>query len=535
MPAFLVLLSLSACQRTEPAELLFVDGTVHVDRTTTATAMAVRGGVVVGLDDAALDLEGKDTTRVSLGGGHVFPGWHDAHVHLLAGNFALQRLMLLGVSSMEAMAGEVADYAAENPDEPWIVGYGWLGETIDDPSGAPIDAVVSDRPVLLISSSGHAAIVNRKALELAGIDASTPDPEDGEIARDPETGEPTGYLLEGAIALVSDVVVAAYDDAAMGEGLADRLEVFSESGLTGVSEILAVPGISLVRPQLYADLEARGELPLRVTWYVPIFDADDVAGAVAVRDAHEDGTLVRFGGGKVWVDGSMGTVEAWTSEPYEGTTDDYGTHYFDEAALVAIVGEAEDVGLSIRFHANGDAAIAAVLDALEAVSAERGGLGQRYTIEHAVLADADDMARMAQLGIPASVQPAHYLPASLGDTADALGERFDDAYAFGVLADAGVTLAMGTDWPVWPEQSPLITAMNAVNRDEDDALTAIEALHAYAEGGGAVIAREDELGRLDVGYLADFVVLGADPAAVAATELPDVPIEQVWVGGVRVR
>jgi predicted amidohydrolase YtcJ len=538
---FSSVLLLAACKHTEPADVLFTNGVVHLritdaevaDLPVVTTALAVRGGVVAAIEDEALALEGPDTVKVDLGGGHVYPGFHDAHVHMLAGNFALNRLLLLGTPSMQSMANQVEDYAAGAPDEPWIVGYGWLSDTIDDPSGVPITAVLPDRPALLMNQSGHEAIINQAAMDAAGIDRNTPDPPGGTIARD-ENGDPTGFLVEAAVSLVSDLVLAAYDDATLSQGLVDRLRVFSSSGLTGMSEILAVPGFDIGRPWIYSDLEASGELPMRVTFYMPIFAMSDFDDIDEVRTQY-DGDLVRFGGAKVWVDGSMGSGQAWVKEPYEGSTDDYGSHYWDTAGLTQVIAEAEARQVPLKMHVNGDAAIDTALDAMEAVATQNGGLEQRYAFEHVVLPSDSDFARMQALGVVASIQPTHYVAARLGDTAQALGERFDSAYDFRGLVDAGIPVALGTDWPVWPAQQPLLVAWNGVtSRDEGQSLSLAEALVGYAEGGARAINREDELGRLEPGYVADLVVFAADPLAVPIDDVPDVAIQQVWVGGRKV-
>lgn len=520
---------LIGCGPRDAADDLFTNVNLRVDGETTADAFAVRDGVVVGLDEEATDRAGRDTEQHDLGGATVVPGFQDAHVHLLAGAFAMERLLLLGTPSMNAMAESVERYAAEAPEEPWIVGYGWLSEQIEDPDKAPIDAVAPDRPVLLVSNSGHDAIVNSAGLAAAGIGMDTPDPQGGVIVRDPETGEPTGLLKETAVSLVSDAVLSAYDDAALSAALPGRLDEFSVSGITGVHEVLAVPGIDIGRPWIYADLEAAGELPLRVTWYGAVFSVEDL-GAWQEAAAEYEGELVRFGGGKVWVDGSMGSAEAWVEEPF--ASGGVGSHYFEPDQLNAIVAEAEARGIPLKMHVNGDAAIDAALDALEAAAP----LTRQHVLEHVVLPDADDYARMQVLGVVASVQPTHYVGARFGETAEELGERFDHAYPFRALVDGGIPIAMGTDWPVWPSQQPLLVSWSAVTGQADgNALTVAEALGGYSQGSATALGRQDELGRLDVGFLADFVVLGEDPFAVPVDGLPDVTVDQVWVNGRQVR
>ena len=528
-----VLVLLMACKADPPADLVLTGGTVHLDVESSTDALAIRGGVVVATGADALELVGKETESHDLGGAHVYPGFHDAHVHLLAGSFALDRLLLLGSPSMTSMANAVADYAPEHPEEPWVVGYGWLSENIAAPDGRPISAVLPDRPALLVSNSGHEAIVNAKALEIAGIDASTPNPPGGTIGRDPDTGELTGWLAETAVSLVSPVVLEAYDDALLSAALPAQMEQFSRAGITGVSEILAVPGMPIGRPWIYRDLEDRGELPLRVTYYMPIFKLDDVATVAAERGDY-DGNLVRFGGGKVWVDGSMGSAEAWLEEPYVDSTS-VGSAYWTTEDLTAVVDAAEAEGMPLKLHVNGDAAIDATLDAFEAVATSRGGLTQTHVLEHCVLPDDDDIARIVALGMVVSVQPTHYVAAMFGDTADALGDRFDHAYDYERLRAGGIPLANGTDWPVWPSAQPFVVAWNGANSEAPHDLPVIDGIRAYTEGGGRAVSRPDELGRLDVGYLADFIVLGSDPLTVPLDSVPDTEIREVWVNGARVR
>ncbi len=507
-----MILLLLAC--TEPADLI-LRGEIWTGSEWT-DAIAVTDGVVVAVGD-----EVKRGDREEELPGPAYPGFMDGHTHTLAGSFAMDRLLLLGTPSMQAMVNSVEDYAAEAPEEPWIVGYGWLPDVVGEPDGRLLDEVVSDRPVLLVDNSGHSAVVNSKALEIAGITVDTPDPPGGIIGRD-EDGELTGYLLEAALSLVSERALQDYDDELLASALDETLDDFARSGLTGVTEIMAVPGFDLSRPWIYTDRD----LPLRVVVYLPIFELDDVASADELRGTFES-EMVRFGGGKLWVDGSMGTGSAWVSEPYDDDPEDYGSHYFDVEELTDIVREAEERNIHLKLHSNGDAAISAVLDAMEAVKAERGSL-QRHTLEHAVLLAEGDLERIVALDLPVSVQPSHYLGASLGDTADRLGDRFAQCYDHRGLVDAGVTLALGTDWPVWPEPSPLLSAWSAGRRDPGG-LSVDETLWSYTEGTAQSMGQSD-LGRLEPGYQADLVVLNA---RLDEGELNEIRVLQTWVGGER--
>lgn len=518
-----------ACNAPEPADVVFTGGTIVLSADAQTDALAIAGGVVVATGADALAAIGEGTREVDLAGQTLIPGMMDSHTHLLAGSFALERLLLLGVGSMDSIVERVANYAPTVPDEPWIIGYGWLPEQVTDPDGRLLDAAESSRPVMLIDNSGHTCIVNSEALRRAGITAETPDPPGGEIVHDPETGAPTGWLREAALSLVSEVALADYDDARLASGLLDAIDTFVDSGLTGVGEIMALPGFNLARPWIYRDLEAAGELRMRVVFYAPVFTVDDVDAAAEMAGEY-DGALVRFGGGKVWVDGSMGSAEAWVSEPMEGTTDDFGLHYFDAAALTEILTRAEALGVPMKLHANGDAAVRAAIDAFESVAAANGGLAQQHSLEHVVLVAMGDAERLANLGVVASVQPSHVAAAALGDTAESWGEeRFDRAYDHQGLLDAGIPLAMGTDWPVWPAPSPILSIQTAATRAEG-ALDISDSLRAYTEGSARSLGLT-ELGTLDVGKAADLVLLDANPLEIAPSELVDLRVRSVWVAG----
>jgi predicted amidohydrolase YtcJ len=533
-------LLLLACGDTEPAPVVPADlvvsgGRIHLTVAETTDAIAIIDGMVVSSGAAALAQVGANTVRVELDGAVVYPGFTDSHVHLLAGSFVLDRLLLLGTSSMDRILSSVENYASNAPDEPWVVGYGWMAELVEDPSGVALDAVVSDRPVLLVDNSGHAALVNTVAMERAGIDDDTPDPDGGTIVRDAD-GHATGLLLEEALGLVSGPALADYDDATLASGLARALDDFSASGITSISEIVASPGFDLTRPWIYADMDEAGELPLRINYFVPLFYAEGgVDNAVSGRGEAET-DRVRFAGAKIWVDGSMGTGLAWTSEPMEGTDDHYGSHYFDALELTDVVEEAEEAGLALKLHVNGDAAVGAALDAFEAVAARRGGLQQPHVLDHVVLISSADVTRMAELGLPASIQPSHSIASSLGNVADAWGEdRMERSYDAASFAAAGVPLALGTDWPVWPTPDPLVQVWAAVTHLEGKGLTVEEAMEAVTAGGALAAGCENRLGKLLPGFHADFVILDQDPLDMEPESIPEVDIQAVYVGGDQVR
>lgn len=526
----IALLLLACTPEKEPllADLRF-EGQLYVTATEQTDAIAVRDGIVVATGAEARAAVVSEVVELS---GVAVPGFHDAHTHLMPGSFVLSRLVMVGTGSMDTIVSKVGQYAAENPDEPWIVGYGWVYNLLDDLDARRLNEAVSDRPVLVADGAGHNALVNSVALAMAGITADTPDPEGGEIVRDPKTGEPTGLLRETALSLVSEVALSEYGDADFVVGMQDPLEQMSEAGLTSITDIMASPGFDVTFPWIYQQLDEAGELPLRVHYIVPVFELSMVADAAALGVQY-DSDRVRLAGIKVWVDGSSSSAEGWMSEPLQGTTDNYGSAYFTIEQLIEIADAAEAAGLPMHLHAIGDAAVAASLEALEVVASQRGGLTQQHTLEHVVLIQPEDRVRMAELGVVASLQPAHALVAGLGNAPDAWGEeRFEQAYDLRSLEDAGVPLALGTDWPVWPTLSAPVNLWAATSLDEH-ALTVTEALSAYTAGSGRSAGLPAELGCLLPGCLADLTVLSEDPIEAGVDGLPDVEVERVYVGGER--
>jgi len=512
-----ILFSCTTTEKLQEADLLLYNAHFRIDENTIATQMIVDNGIVLALDDDCDQYTAKNSRDMQQE--IILPGFHDAHTHLLAGSFVMERLLLVGVGTQSNINQKVDTYAQENPEEPWIIGFGWVFSQLSNPSGVVLDEFVPDRPVAIFDSSGHNLLVNSKTLALAGIDANTADPEGGHIVRD-ELGNPTGLIQESAIELISPIMLSAYNNNDFLEPLKKELQNFSDLGISSISEILAVPGVSLVRPELYAQIDDEEGLPLRVDYYMPIFSLSDLDDISSYE--HFDRKRLRFAGLKVWVDGSTSSASSWSLEPSVLDENDFGAHFFTEQDLAVIISTAEQENHTIKFHTNGDAAVQAVLNA---IANHEGIIQQNYILEHAVLLDPTDYMRMYELGICASIQPGIASLGRFSDQADAWGEeRIAHAWDFGSFEENDITVILGTDWPVWPNIDPVVNAWTA-SVGLSKPLSPQTTLQGYTNNVSSCTG--NPIACLHVGCKADLSIFSADPYETPAEEWTDLEIIRV--------
>jgi len=526
---------------SQTADLILKNGAVFTmdANRSQVTAVAVKDGkiVFVGGDTGAEALRGSSTRVVDLQGQMVLPGLHDSHVHLTEGGLALLQCDLTGLTTVQQVLDKVASYAAEHPALAWIVGGGWA-LTLFPPEGPThqrLDAVVPDRPVLLYGDDGHSAWLNAEALRLSGITKDTADPPNGRIERD-AAGEPTGTLRESAL----DLPIAAAPPISRQEyadGLRVGLRLAAELGITSIFEANATPGVL----QSYQDLDAGGELTLRVLAALatkPLEGPEQVAALIQARErAH--GRRLRANAAKIFVDGVIEAQTAGLLEPYVGSSDS-GSLNFTPQALNALVQALDDAGFTVHFHAIGDRAVRVALDSVEAL----GGTDLRPSIAHVELTDPADLPRIAQLGGVANIQPRWAIEdEDIKElTEPVIGpERAKRLYTFGSMRDAGALLAGGSDWPV-SGLSPLEGIQVAITRRALNAgpgeawlpeqlLTLQEALEAYTINGAYALLQEDVTGSLEVGKLADMVVLERNLFEVPPSQISQVRVLRTFVEG----
>jgi predicted amidohydrolase YtcJ len=519
-------------------------------------AVAVLGDRIVAVGEAGDrdlgDLIGPRTEVVDLSGRALLPGFQDAHVHPSWAGVTLMGCSLIGSASLGDALARISAYAAQRDEKEWIVGSGWRMDWFErgTPSRELLDQLGGGRPVYLTNRDGHGAWVSSRALEIAGIDAATPDPPDGRIERDAD-GSPQGTLHEGAATLVGRHLPAlTLDDRLRGLLLAQ--EHLHARGITAWQDAIIGDYLGSGDPlPVYLAAARAGTLTARVQgalWWDRGRDGGQLPEILARR---EEGQAGRFRANtvKIMQDGVAESFTAGMIDPYLDMcgcqTANRGLSHVDAAALRDYVTMLDAHGFQVHLHAIGDRAVRESLDALEAALAANGANDNRHHIAHLQVMHPNDIPRFAALGVTANVQALWAAHEAQMDTLTIpfIGpERAARQYLFGDLLRSGARLAGGSDWAV-SSANPLRAVQVAVMRTlpgtgaepllPGQSLSIGEALAAYT-AGSAYVNHLDDTGAVEVGKLADLVVLDRDPFAGPPDEIASASVDLTYVGGERV-
>jgi len=538
LSGFLLVLASCAGDGTEPADTVLRGGVVWtgVEGAPVAEAVAVRDGRVAAVGSAAevAGLEGPGTRVVELEGRFVMPGFVDSHTHFISGGFQLSSVNLRDAATPEEFARRIGAFARSVEPGTWITGGDWDHELWGGelPRKEWVDSLTPDNPVFVSRLDGHMALANSLALEAGGVTSSTEAPAGGEIVRGAD-GEPTGVLKDEAMGLVSRAMPER-----SAEELDRALDAAAEHAVSlGVTQVHDMGSWNSLRT--YRRARDEGRLPLRVYSVVPIRSWERLRDHVA-SEGRGDGRLW-WGGLKGFVDGSLGSTTAWFYEPYVDEPGTRGLLTTDTASLRRWIGAADAAGLHVMVHAIGDRANDWLLDVYREVARSNGDRDRRFRIEHAQHLSEDAFSRFRELGVVASMQPYHAIDDGRWARKRIGPERIRTTYAFRSLLDAGAALAFGSDWTVAP-LDPLLGVYAAVTRRTTDGanpdgwvpsekISVEEALRAYTSGAARSAFREDDLGTLEEGKLADLVVLSGNPLEVDPTTIPELDVELTMVDG----
>jgi len=543
------ILVLIACgDAPEPADLVITGGRiVTMDPSMPeAEAIAARGQKVVAVGSAAeiARLIGDGTELIELNGALAVPGLIEGHGHFTGLGRSRMILDLTGVEDFEEIVEMVASAVSEVGPGEWILGRGWHQEkwsSTPSPnvSGLPYHHALSEvapaNPVFLTHASGHAAMVNAAALELAGIGDDTPDPAGGEIVRDAD-GRAIGVLRETAEDLVGAHLDSEPDEATLRKVIELASQECLAKGITSFQDA----GSTFALVELLKTMAENGELDLRL-WVMLSEDNESLAaGLPGYRVFREGDDFLTVGGIKRWIDGALGSHGAWLLEPYTDLPTSTGLNIVTPDEMRETARLALDHRLQLCSHAIGDRANRVTLDvyeeAYETVPEPRD---LRWRVEHAQHLHPDDIARFAEIGVVAAMQPIHctsdgpWVPVRLGEERSRTG-----AYVWRDLLESGAVIASGTDVPVEPVD-PIPSFHAAVTRRmadgtafyPDQVMTRLEALYARTLGAAYAAFEEDVKGSLEVGKLADVTVISRDILTVPVDEILEAEVLYTVVGG----
>ncbi len=496
--------------------------------------LVITGAQIWGRGQGDIGIRGRHLVEPEVGPGTevieaadmtVVPGFQDAHVHTPFAGLNRLRVWLNDADTREDYLRIIADHARTHPGTGWITGGGWSMPQF--PGGTPrkedLDAIVPDRPVFLFNRDVHGAWLNSRALSAAGITADTPDPTDGRIERDPETGEPSGTLHEGAAYWVNEHIVPPPSQTEWEEAILNGQAHLHSLGITGWQDAWVTPATQAA----YRSLSETGRLTGRVVgalWWDRHRGLDQVEELVARRELAAPGfhpTTV-----KIMIDGVLENYTGALLEPYcdgcGGHTDNTGLAFIDPELLAAAVTRLDAAGFQVHMHAIGDRAVRMALDAVTAARAHNGMNDHRHHIAHLQLVHPDDLPRFAQLGVTANCQM--YWASNDAQmeelTIPYLGaQRAQLQYPFGSLARAGARLAMGSDWSV-STANPLTqievgaTRIDPSTPDEPaflpgERITVSAGIDAFTSGS-AHVNHDHDAGGLEIGRRADLALLGTD-------------------------
>lgn len=528
------------------ADLIFLGGRVHTVNATNAIvpALAVADGKIaaVGSDGEITALEGPRTRVVELKGRALLPGFIDAHCHLVGVGMLMTSIdcKAPGRQSIRALQAAVRERAASQPPGTWIRGRGYDHSRLAEkrhPNRLDWDAVAPEHPVIFTRTCGHIASVNSQALAAAGITDATPDPAGGKYDRD--GGRNLGVAYETAQTPLIVAAMPSRDELRAAIVRAD--EAYIAAGCTSVHDAGGLVGPAFVPAQ---ELHAAGKLRVRIYAFATVNSRQHPLMGLLGTGVHTGlgDARLRLGAFKVMTDGSSSGPTAATREPYTSNCHDCGILYWNQDDLDDLIGQAHRQGFQCTVHAVGDRAIDQTLTAMARAQREAPRTGLRHRIEHCGICPPDLRARVVGQGIVPAMQPAFFWEFGDGYIVNYGPHRADTMFPAKSLLAAGVRVAGSSDAPVthWAPLFGIEQALTRATSDgqvcgADERVDLTSAIRMHTLNGAYAEFAEGWKGSLEVGKVADLVVLAEDLARVPVTELRQVPVAMTVVGGEVVR
>ncbi|HDZ25954.1 MAG TPA: amidohydrolase [Candidatus Aminicenantes bacterium] len=529
--------------RREMADLVLLNGTVWTVNPDQpwAEAVALKGDKILeaSSSEEIKKMIGNNTQVIDLKGDLVLPGFIDSHTHFLHGGFSLLSIRLRDAESREEFITRIDDKAKEIGKGVWILDGDWDHQSFDPPELPRkewIDPVTRHNPVCVNRHDGHMVLINSLALKLAGITKNTPTPVGGEILKDPETGEPTGILKDAAMNLVMrHIPEPSFKEKLKAAEVA--LKHAAEAGVTSIHDMAYAEEF-----EVYQELLRQNKLTARLYVYILITEVE-IYARLKLKTPFGN-NLLKIGGLKGFVDGSLGSSTALFFDPYTDNPQKKGLLYsqmFPEGIMEKRIIQADKAGLQVAVHAIGDKANNILLDIFERIITQNGERDRRWRIEHAQHLLPQDIERIANLGIIASIQPYHAIDDGRWAERKIGRKRCQYTYAFKSLVEKGAVLACGSDWTVAP-LDPISGIYAAVTRQTLDGkhpegwfpeqkISLEEAIRGYTLNGAYAEFSENLKGSVEKGKLADLVVLSRNIFKIQPDEIQKTEVKMTIFNG----
>jgi predicted amidohydrolase YtcJ len=556
--AALVATSLVGCTSGLPqdgADMVFVNGKIYTQNSQQpwAQALAIESKKIafVGDTDKAQPLIGQNTQVIDLDGQLVLPGFIDTHAHpvMAAGSAGGVEFDLN--QTPEHWLNAIKEHAQANPDSKGIIGFGFLAAAFgpNGPTKEMLDEIEPDRPIILMDEGGHSAWVNSKAFELAGIDRNTPDPIPGtHFYKRDEQGELTGWCLEAMTFMPMMAQLGLVDKASVLDGADDVFYLFSSFGITTIYDA----GFSAFADTSYAavdQLAKENRLPFRLVTSHMIQSPAHLPDAVATLSDYQKryaSELVQPRVMKIHNDGTKEAKTAGQFEHYAGEPDNFGSVLLEGEVLQNFVKEVDQAGFDIHIHAIGDRAIDEALDAFEAARNLNPESRNRYSVAHTELVRDEDLARFGELDVVAQTTPAWFATDGEFEIQMLGKERAEKLYRFRKIIDAGGKVSFGSDFPATGSLQGLAPIVNMemgqtrkypgerempVTPPVDATLTLPEMIRGYTIDAAYQLNMEQQLGSLEEGKLADFVVVNENLFEMDVYDINEAKVSMTVMNG----
>ncbi len=519
----------------------FINGKIYTvnDNQPLAESVIIENNkiIFVGSNKDANKIIDDQTSVIDLKGKLMLPGFIDNHVHFITGGFYLLGIDLRLANTTSEFKQILKDYAEKHPGK-WITGGYWdheKWEIKDLPTKEMIDEVIKDQPVFVDRLDGHMGVANSFALKLAGITKDTESPDGGLIVKDPKTGEPTGVLKDNAMYLITKHIPEPTAEENY-EALLAALEEAKKLGITSVQDITYKDALDA-----FEKAKAEGKLTCRIFTRWPIADYQHLVKNNIKIGYGDD--LIRMGSLKAFADGSLGSSTAWFFERYDQDTMTTGLpmDIITDGSMEKWCSDADKNGLQLSVHAIGDRANSYMLDLFEKIKKENPNWDRRFRLEHAQHVKFEDIPRFKEIGVIPSVQPYHCIDDGVWAEKRIGPERIKYTYPFKSFLDAGVKMCFGTDWYVAP-LNPLLGLYAAVTRrtlDEknpngwvpEQKISIEDAIKCYTINSSYASFEENIKGSIEVGKLADLIVLSDDILTIDPVKIKDAQVEMTVFNG----